>query len=118
MASALKAASSNSLRPWTQIPGPQGLGPLGNVWRYIPIIGGLPADRLDKVGRLYYEKYGPIVREHIFSRHQVVHLFDPNDMEQLFRHEGRYPERRSHRALGQYRSERQQMYTSKSIFSE
>ena len=116
MASALKPASA--LRPWTQIPGPQGLGLLGNVWRYIPIIGGLPSDRLDKVGRLYYEKYGPIVREHIFGRHQIVHLFDPNDMEQLFRHEGRYPERRSHRALGQYRSERQHMYTSKSIFSE
>ena len=98
MASVLKASSN--LKNWSLIPGPRGFGPLGNMWRYIPIIGGLPSDRLDKVGRLYYERYGPIVREHIFGAHQIVHLFDPVDMENLFHHEGRYPERRSHRALG------------------
>lgn len=63
-------------------------------------------------------KYGKIMREEITANHRIVHLFDPKDMEEMFSQEGRYPCRRSHRALLKYRSERPHLYASGGIFPE
>ncbi len=69
-------------------------------------------------GRLNLAKYGKIVREEITATHRIVHLFSPKDMKELFAQEGRYPCRRSHRALLRYRAERPHLYASGGIFPE
>lgn len=113
-----KSSSSLLVKSFDEMPGPKGLPLIGNVWRYLPVIGKYRADRLDMTGLMLYHEFGPIVREHVFRDLNVVHLFDPNDMEAMFRMEGRYPERRSHRALGKYRIDRPETYSSGGIFCE
>lgn len=101
-----------------EIPGPKSLPLIGNVWRYLPIIGEFQLEKLDDIGRTLHSRYGPIVREHVFGNLNIVHLFDPVDIEVMFRNEGRHPERRSHRALGKYRTDRKELYSSGGIFCE
>ncbi|KAL3204706.1 hypothetical protein MRX96_011685 [Rhipicephalus microplus] len=62
------------------------------------------------------DRYGTLVREVVVGDRVVVHVFDPRDMEHVFRHEGRYPARLSHRALLKYRRERPHMYNSGGLF--
>lgn len=73
---------------------------------------------MDENGKLNLCRYGRIVREVISSKHRIVHLFDPKDIESLFQQEGEYPCRRSHRALIKYRKERPEQYRSGGIFPE
>src|SRR5207247_1079639 len=104
--------------PFKSIPGPKGLPIIGNIWRYLPLIGDYNTERMDQTGMINYRKYGPIVRENVFGHLNIVHLFDPNDMQVLFAKEGRWPERRSHRALSKYRMDRKHLYSSGGIFCE
>lgn len=69
-------------------------------------------DHLDRNGMRKLKKYGSIVREDIIPSVKVIWLFKPEDFEVLFRHEGRYPERRSHLALQKYRLDRPDVYNS------
>lgn len=57
--------------------------------------------------RLQYEKYGTILREVVVPGKELVHLFDPVDIEAVFRHEGCYPFRTVVEALKKYRLERE-----------
>lgn len=59
-----------------------------------------------------YKKFGPIVREEIVPGVNIVWLFDPKDIEVMFRCEGKYPLRRSHLALQKYRLDRPNVYNS------
>ena len=117
-AAAAADSSPATVQSFDEIPGPKGLPVIGNVWRYLPVIGEFQLEKLDDIGRTLHQRYGPIVREHVFGHLNIVHLFDPLDMEVMFRNEGRYPERRSHRALGKYRTDRQDLYSSGGIFCE
>jgi cytochrome P450 len=73
---------------------------------------------MDANGEYNLRKFGPIVREVINANHTIVHVFDPKDIESVFRQEGKYPFRRSHRALLKYRRERPQTYSSGGLFPE
>ena len=117
-ASSESVAESPATLSFDEIPGPRGLPLIGNVWRYLPVIGEFQLEKLDDIGRILNARFGPIVREHVFGNLNIVHLFDPVDMEVMFRNEGRYPERRSHRALGKYRTDRKDLYSSGGIFCE
>lgn len=56
--------------------------------------------------------YGPIVREEIVPKVNLVWLFKPEDIETLFRVEGKYPHRRSHLALEKYRLDKPNIYNT------
>lgn len=55
------------------------------------------------MGKLKYEKYGKVVREEIVPGVNLLFLFDPDDIETLFKVEGKNPCRLSHLALQKYR---------------
>lgn len=130
-----KTEQLSNVRSFKEIPGPRGLPYIGNVWRYLPIIGesncvinsaqsqrrfagDYKIDRLHESGHYNLQRYGHIVREHVYGDLTIVHLFDPKHIEQVFRTEGRYPERRSHRAVGKYRHDRPEIFNSGGIFCE
>ncbi|XP_046391836.1 cytochrome P450 302a1, mitochondrial-like [Ischnura elegans] len=97
-------------KPFQDIPGPKSLPVIGTLWKYIPYIGKYRWDRLHHNGFLKLEEFGPLVREEVVPGVNVIWLFDPDDVEHLFRVEGRFPCRRSHLALEKYRLDRPEIY--------
>lgn len=55
---------------------------------------------------LKLRNYGEIVREEIFPGTMLVHLFHPDDMETVYRNNGRFPGRGLVNALAKYRQVR------------
>ncbi|KAK5647028.1 hypothetical protein RI129_005492 [Pyrocoelia pectoralis] len=94
------------------IPGPLSLPGVGTLYQYLPFIGPFKFDRLHHNGFKKLELYGPVVREQIVSGVNVVWLFKPEDIEIMFRSEGKYPQRRSHLALEKYRLDRPNVYNT------
>ncbi|XP_023239338.1 cytochrome P450 302a1, mitochondrial-like isoform X2 [Centruroides sculpturatus] len=104
------------IKEFSEIPGPKPLPVIGNIWRYLPVIGEYDPNRQHINYEKMYREYGSIVKEVVIGKRIVVHLFDPNDMETLYRNEGRYPSRLSHRALLKYRKERPHLYNNGGLF--
>lgn len=99
-------------RKFEEIPGPKSFPIIGTLYKYFPILGPYKFDQLYQNGLLKLEKYGPIVREQIVPGVNIVWLFKPEDIEVLFRTEGKYPQRRSHLALEKYRLDRPNIYNT------
>lgn len=69
-------------------------------------------DRLHRTGKKKYDQFGPIVREEIIAGVNLLLLFRPEDIEQMYRVEGKYPSRRSHIAIHFYRLSKPEMYNN------
>lgn len=106
------------LKPFESIPGPKPLPVVGNIWRYLPLIGDYKIDQLYENALFNKKHYGPIVREQITKNHTILHLFDPDDIKTFTKHDGKQPYRRSHRALLKYRREYPERYNDGGLFSE
>ena len=61
-----------------------------------------------------YEKYGPIVCERLLPGVNLVFVFDPHDIAEVYAQDGpgNYPSRRSHLALEKYRKDRPTIYNN------
>ncbi|XP_015782475.1 cytochrome P450 302a1, mitochondrial-like [Tetranychus urticae] len=105
-------------KPYNQIPGPKPMPLIGNTWRYLPYIGEYDIEKTPENCEANLKKYGPLVREVLFGKFSILHVFDPSDMDSVFRNEGKYPYRRSHRALCKYRHDRPHIYSSGGMFTE
>ncbi|CAH1160274.1 unnamed protein product [Phaedon cochleariae] len=91
-------------RPYESVPGPKPLPLLGNSWRFIPIIGDFEIEHIDKVSERLYNEYGKIVKmEGLLGRPDMLFLFDPDDIEQVFRQEDLLPYRPSMPSLNYYK---------------
>nr|CAD7418619.1 unnamed protein product [Timema cristinae] len=118
-------------RPYSELPGPRPLPLLGNSWRFIPYIGKykhqtssssgeqLEADEcppsrvvtgdyriqeVDKVCRRLHAQYGRVVKlSSLLGRPDMVFLFDPDDIERVFRSEELMPHRPSMPSLNYYK---------------
>ncbi|XP_058801359.1 cytochrome P450 302a1, mitochondrial [Phymastichus coffea] len=108
---ACQFSDASGVKSFDEIPGPKGLPLVGTLYQYLPFIGEYDFKKLHKNGMSKYEKYGPLVREDIVQGQSTVWVFRPEDIAEVFKADvGRYPERRSHRALHKYRADRPQIY--------
>lgn len=76
------------------------------------VLGKYKFDELHRNGLKKYREYGPIVREEIVPGTNIVWIFTPEDVQELLRKEGRYPQRRSHLALEHYRKKQKDLYNN------
>lgn len=68
------------------------------------ISGDFQIEHIDKVSKRLYNKYGPIVKvSNLLGRPDMVFLFDPDDIEQVFRQEDILPLRPSMPSLNYYK---------------
>ncbi|XP_046661620.1 cytochrome P450 CYP12A2-like isoform X2 [Homalodisca vitripennis] len=90
--------------PFEQVPGPKSFPLIGNVWRFLPIIGDLY--KLDTT-ELHVElnrKFGDIVKlDGIPGKGPLVFLSDPRDLAKVFHSEGEYPVRDAMQSTKYYR---------------
>lgn len=109
---------SIGLKAFDTIPGPRALPIIGNTWRYIPWIGQYDINDLASIARTNKQKYGPIVRLKIHDKLTILSLFDPKDVEALFRQDDKYPSRRAFIGMKKYRTDRPDRYTDGGIVPE
>lgn len=98
------------IKKFEDIPGPRSLPWIGTLYQYLPIIGRYKFDRLPLCGMAKFRQYGPIVRENLAPGVNILWLFRPEDIETLYRNEGKCPQRRSHLALKKYRLSKPELY--------
>ncbi|KAK6631282.1 hypothetical protein RUM44_005808 [Polyplax serrata] len=104
--------SSGIANSFATIPGPKSFPIFGTLFHYLPFIGKYKFDELHRNGLKKYREFGSIVREEIVPGTNIVWIFTPEDIQELFRTEGRYPQRRSHLAIDHYRKSVRHLYNN------
>lgn len=79
------------------------------------IVGDYNAEALDKNAWLNYRRYGDLVRE--LPGVKLLHVFDPDDIAAVFRQDEKYPARRSHVAMRDYRLKKPSVYNTGGLLS-
>ncbi|KAJ4434894.1 hypothetical protein ANN_23465 [Periplaneta americana] len=79
-------------KPYEDIPGPKSLPILGNTWRFIPKIGDLNGMGFVELAQYFHKTYGNIAKlSGVPGKSDMVFIFDPDDIEKVFRNEGPWP---------------------------
>ncbi|XP_043528320.1 cytochrome P450 302a1, mitochondrial [Frieseomelitta varia] len=106
-------ANNRQPRTFNDIPGPKSLPIIGTLYKYLPFIGDYSFTNLYETARKRLKQFGPLVREEIVPNVNIVWVFRPEDIAEIFKAEsGLYPERRSHLALLKYRKDRTDIYNT------
>ena len=89
-----QTVQETSAKSFDEMPGPNGLPFLGTFLDYTKDLGGgvRGYQRMHEMQQQRVQQYGPIFREKIFGR-QTVTISNPDDVEYLFRNEGKWPRR-------------------------
>lgn len=80
-------------------------------------LGEYSVDKLHMNAFYNKTRYGNLVRESL-GKVNIVHIFDERDIATVVQNESKYPERRSHRGLLEYRKRRPELYSSGGLFPE
>nr|AIW79956.1 cytochrome P450 CYP301B1 [Nilaparvata lugens] len=92
------------VKSYSEVPGPRPIPVLGNSWRFLPFVGTYEISRLDTVLWRLHREYGDIVKiSNMLGRPDMVFLFDPRDIETIFRSEEKLPHRPSMPSLNYYK---------------
>uniref|UniRef100_A0A0A9Z7K2 Cytochrome P450 302a1, mitochondrial n=1 Tax=Lygus hesperus TaxID=30085 RepID=A0A0A9Z7K2_LYGHE len=109
---ARRQLSTEAARSFDDIPGPKCVPMIGTAWKYLPFIGDYDMGRLHVTNEKKYKEFGPIVREEVVPGVFIVSVFTPEDIEKVYKAEGKYPARRSHLAVQHFRLSRPHIYNS------
>ena len=100
------------VKPFKEVPGPKGLPFIGTLFDYVRDQGqGVRGyTRMHVMQQHRIQQYGPIYREKIMN-YETVTISNPDDVQFLFRNEGKYPTREPLFPLWmKYKEERQQAH--------
>lgn len=115
IAEAVSAEALDKAKPFEEIPGPKSLPLLGNLHRYMPYIGEYTKSAWHEAQRTKFHQYGTIVREEVAPGYNMVHLFDPRDMEVVSWNEGKFPKREFFVAMRMMREQNPEIYSSAGV---
>nr|QLI62179.1 cytochrome P450 30 [Streltzoviella insularis] len=107
--------SKKTIKNFDDIPGPKSYPVIGTLYKYFPFIGDYNAETLDKNAWLNWRRYGGLVRESPGVK--LLHVYDPDNIEAVFRQDDRHPARRSHLAMQHYRLSKPQVYNTGGLLS-
>ena len=99
-------------KPYSSIPGPKAYPIIGSLHNYFGKNKKYDLNRLHRNGLSKYNEYGPIVKETFPFERDIVWLFNPEDIKNMYASEGKYPYRRSHLALEYYRLQNPEKYNN------
>lgn len=83
--------TQNSPMPFSEIPKIPSLSFIGSAWMYLPLIGRYNIRDGSRAAWDIYQRYGPIVAQHLPGRRVIVRLFSANDIRTLYQEEGKTP---------------------------
>ena len=83
------AVENAEVKPYNEIPGPKGLPFFGTLFDYVRNKGHT---RIHEIQQDRAQQYGEIYREKILD-YDTVTISNPDDIQYLFRNEGKYPQR-------------------------
>nr|UZE89823.1 cytochrome P450 CYP301A1 [Chrysoperla zastrowi sillemi] len=94
-----------TVKPYKDIPGPRPIPLLGNTWRLLPIIGQYQIADFANVCDILHKEYGKICKlSGLVGRPDLLFVYDANEIEKVYRHEGPTPYRPSMPCLVYYKS--------------
>ncbi|XP_046751899.1 cytochrome P450 CYP12A2-like [Diprion similis] len=104
-------ATWKAAKSYESIPGPKPLPVLGNVLRFLPVIGEFGnISAVDLIKQLR-QMYGDVVKlEGIPGRRRCVFFFNPEDAEKIYRTEGSWPSRITAGPLKLYRQRKEGVF--------
>lgn len=110
--SPVSSEALDKARPFHEIPGPKSVPLIGNLHRYIPGIGEYSKAYWHESQKKKFHQYGNIVREEIVPGVNMIHLYDPKDIEVVSRHEGKYPQRDFFTGMKALRLQKPEIYST------
>lgn len=84
-----QAVENVEVKPYNEIPGPKGLPVVGTLLDYVRDKGHT---RIHRIQQDRVQQYGEIYRAKILN-YDTVTISNPDDVQYLFRNEGKYPQR-------------------------
>ena len=93
---------STEAKPFSEIPGPRRLPLVGSTLSFLLEVGKKPIYQAQKE---WMEKYGNVYRIKVPTLPELIMIHDPQDIEVMFRAEGKYPSRAPFQAWKQARDE-------------
>lgn len=82
------------MKPFSAVPGPRQLPLVGNAWRFLPLVGQFPVERLDAAMEDLRRRFGPVVRVGGLLGHaDLLFVFDADVVARVLRREDRDPRR-------------------------
>lgn len=98
----------DSVRPYSEIPGPKGLPFVGNSWRFAPLIGHYKIEELDKLMWSLRKEYGKIVKvSGLIGHPDLLFVFDGDNIKNVFKREEVMPHRPAMPSLHYYKGQLQ-----------
>ncbi|CAB3362650.1 Hypothetical predicted protein [Cloeon dipterum] len=103
-ATSAAATASAPVKSYDEIPGPKPLPLIGNAWRFLPYIGSWDTTDFAKWTKSLLDEYGKIVKiGNLPGRKDMIMIFDPDTIADVFKNEGPYPERMKFESVKYYR---------------
>jgi len=106
-----------SALPFEKMPGPLSLPLLGCNWLFLPVVGRYSISKMHHSRADLKKRYGRVVRWAFNGKVSAVQLFDPNDVEVMFRHEGKHPHRPELEPLIHFRKGMKDIFTATGVLS-
>ncbi|KAI9565465.1 hypothetical protein GHT06_009257 [Daphnia sinensis] len=116
MSKRMSATEFDNAKPFDQVPGLRVLPIIGTTWGMFPYVGdGIPISRMLELQKLRFKQFGYIWRDIVPGRPPIVYTARPEDVEKLFKSEGKHPVRPGMDTIKAYRAQRVKDFTSAGI---